>query len=122
MAVLVVITATPCGACKVYKDKTRKFFIEEAEKIPNLTIIEVNMPSFSFNVNNATDLNNKKVDLVPDIVRFVGWYPTFVLFSAKSWQSRGTLNGVILNGYLDESGRIQHSPNKISLDDRNGLI
>lgn len=98
--VLVVITADRCPACKNYKSICREKFISAAKKIPNLRVKEFDVPSPEpFDINKAFNLETgQKAEGPADLRNYLGWYPSFALFSGSSWDSNGKLQGVVMNG------------------------
>lgn len=55
-----------------------------------------------------------------DLERYIGWYPTFALFTAKSWKQRGVLEGTVLNSRRDDMGLLVSNPT-YNLD-RDGIV
>ena len=96
--ILVVITASSCGHCKVYKQRERdNLVIAVNGKTAN--IVEVNLT----NENSNTLLTSYH----PDLPRFATWYPIFLLFTRSSWDNKkGKLVGKAMRQVgLTEDGR-----------------
>ena len=87
-AVFIFVSAGNCGGCIRFKkdfwDKTKV----DLSKIPGLHVSEVAV----LKIGDSLPPNAHK-----DLVRFVSWYPTFILVSKASYD-KGKLEGVVFNG------------------------
>lgn len=107
-ATLVIITAQTCGACNTYKMNTENNFMTSLRSFSNnrrnkglggIDVININLPSTQPSPDQIENLNRYHPDLGP----YLGWFPTFLLFTDSSWKNKqGKLNGVVYNGeYLN---------------------
>lgn len=113
--VLVIVTKDPCGPCSLYKQKHRDNVIDELKKQNNVDIVEIN-PQATDNINViAPSYHN-------DLIRFMGWFPLFALFTGESWNNKdGSLSGEILGGKM-VNGALQSVTENRPGHDVNGVV
>src|SRR5437016_8207823 len=108
--VLVLVTAENCSACKQLKARTWGTLKSEIIKLGAVRIIEISL-------NTTADLPSENFYPI-DIKRYIRWFPTFLLFTSKSWYaaspevnkgSKSSLEGVVFAGKF-EGGILQSIP------------
>lgn len=102
--VLVLITSEKCGACKHFKQKIWPRLGMYLRKDTRFEVVEIHV------MDTANEIRRVHTDLV----RFVGWFPTIMLFTGESWVST-LLKGKVLNGEFigDRITHYQDIPIKI---------
>jgi thiol-disulfide isomerase/thioredoxin len=99
--VFVIVTADNCGACVEFK----KVWQDVKKNIQNLNLVTI----VEISLKTRADLPPPNLYPV-DIRRFIGWFPTFLLFTSQSWDdalqnSSKQLSGVIFNGRVNSTTR-----------------
>lgn len=90
--ILVIFTATSCGACIKYKKIFRDDVLNKLISEGKVSIIEINFPTF--NVVLGPEYH-------PQLKKYIGWFPEFVLFTNESWYNYSTdLIGYIMGGRI----------------------
>lgn len=97
-AVFVLVTARNCPHCTNF----RKNWAEIKRALVETGLIET---PIDIEVNSLSEAPDPTV-YPPDLKRWVTWYPNFLLFTKKSWQSaqpglNGSLEGHIFNGTME---------------------
>jgi hypothetical protein len=88
-AVLVFISANDCVHCTNFiKNELGKLEARVAN-IKKVEFVHIHLESRFLKVG---------AEYHPQLTSYIGWYPTFLLFTYSSWHSRNELYGVILNG------------------------
>ena len=114
-ATLVIVTAKNCGGCINYKKRTESSLLAEIERFSNnrktrgiggMEVINIGLESTRSTSSSIFDRYHT------DLKQFVGWFPTFLLFSNKSWKNKGSkLEGLVYNGeYLGGRWGLSKSP------------
>jgi len=100
--VFVLITADNCPGCINFKSRIWPSLKSKLESDGKVQVVTIELPT-----------TNSKPDPVKyhkDLVRFIGWFPTMVLFPADRWNNHSSdLIGIIKNGRMvppskDENG------------------
>ncbi len=95
---VVLITAESCSACKIFKRDIWPRLGMYIERDTRLDLTELHV------VKNYNEIRATHTDLF----RFIGWFPTILIFTGESWVST-SLKGKVFNGQFktDEDGRIK---------------
>jgi len=91
--VFVIVTADTCGHCTTFKNKTLPSLKSRILSEGKCSLVEINFP----NTNTIPG-----PEYHPHLKKYIGWFPTFFLFTGSSWSDHSKpLNGIILNGKLE---------------------
>jgi hypothetical protein len=98
--VFVLATAGDCGFCVAF----RKKWPEIKQHLQGLNLVDIVEIEFPTMKSNLVDLGYPK-----DLMRYIRWFPTMMIFSAAEWKQALAgkdvkLNGVIVNGSLNNKG------------------
>ncbi len=115
IATLVIVTAKNCGGCINYKKRTESDLLSgiktlsdnrKSRGIGGIAVININLESTRSPSSSIFDRYHT------DLKQFVGWFPTFLLFSNKSWDNKSSkLEGLVYNGeYLNGRWGLSKSP------------
>lgn len=109
--VLVITRALPgmCGACDYYSKFVDAQFKELLKKDSRVDVLELTKEPTEITVTN-----NHKIKVHPDIYSWVTWWPSFIIFTANSWNDHNSsLQGAIFGGIIDEeTGTPAEAPGK----------
>ena len=95
--VFVLITAKTCPGCVIFKKNTWDDLKKDLEKQNKVQIVTIEVPT----TQSKPDPNKYHKDLS----RFIGWFPTFILFPADRWNNpKSELIGIVKNGKLVPPG------------------
>lgn len=75
--VFVLVTAKNCGACAHFKQTWPSVKLE-LESLGQIRIIEIDVPSIGVHTGD---------NFPQDLNRWVGWYPSMLLFNGSSWDT-----------------------------------
>ena len=93
-----VVTSSQCTHCRYYKSKYRLKVNRLIKKLKNVKIIEKDI---SVLLKNRDKYHN-------DLLKFIGWYPSFMLFKESSWNDHNNpLFGLVMAGILKD-GKIRY--------------
>lgn len=88
--VLVLVTADTCGHCVNFKKNELNNLKQALQNEDKVYLIEINLPNTQ---------STPGIEYHPDCKKYIGWYPTFLLFSGSTWFNHNVpLKGSILNG------------------------
>ena len=89
--ILVLVTSKSCHYCKKFKPGIWKSLQNKFEKYPNLKVVEIELET-----NNSQP---SQIEYHPDLNKFIGWFPTLMLFPQNLWKNyKTTLQGKVFNG------------------------
>nr|QBK90752.1 MAG: thioredoxin-fold protein [Pithovirus LCPAC201] len=119
IATLVIVTAQNCGGCAYYKRKTEanlhsaiKLYSNNRKSrgVGGIDVINISLESTRSPSSSILDRYH------PDLKSYVGWFPTFLLFSDKRWKNKDIkLEGLVYNG-VNRNGRWELSKSPTSTD------
>ena len=90
--VFVFVTADNCGYCSIFKERIWTELKNKLVSENRVDIVEINLPT----TGSKPDIINYPKDLR----RFIGWFPTLILFPASSWYNNiGTRQPTVLDGH-----------------------
>jgi hypothetical protein len=95
--IFVLVTAEDCGYCTILKERIWSTLRAKILKQNKVDIVEIHLPSRSAQINT---------NIYPrDLKRFIGWFPTMILFPRSSWYNNigkdgEDLIGIIKNGKI----------------------
>ncbi len=91
--VFVMAFSSTCGHCRTFKNSKRKPLLNLLSKAGTVEVVELNLTA----QNSHTLLTSNH----PDLPKYIGWYPSFMLFTRSSWTNKNTkLEGFVLNGKI----------------------
>jgi hypothetical protein len=91
--VFVLITAKTCPGCLAFKRNTWDNLKEQLENEGKVQIVTVEVPT------TMSKPDPEKYH--KDLPRFIGWFPTMILFPANRWNNHNSeLIGIVKNGRL----------------------
>lgn len=91
--VFVLVTSLQCPTCINFKNNIWDSLKKKLNQIENLELVYIEIPSNTFNTSNIPDKYNK------DIIKYIGWFPSILLFTGKSWYNlKEKLVGTVMNG------------------------
>lgn len=94
--VIIIVTADNCTQCH------KPQFLDTVSKLEKIYPIDkINlaaMHQLQFPSSYPTELKN-----------YVAWFPTFLLFHRKSWNTGENLSGSVFNGYFDTNNILQYN-------------
>ena len=100
-AVFVIVTAKDCGACTFFKHKTQDDLMSKLESYSN-SLGPGKLEIVSIDLDSISSAGQTLVKYHRDLIRYVSWFPTFLLFTKQSWHSDKLVgkafNGEIQNG------------------------
>jgi hypothetical protein len=113
--VFCLVTAMKCPHCTVFRQE----WPEIRRAIEATGLVRV----VDIEVNSTRDTPNPE-KYPKDLARYIKWFPTFVLFTAKSWNAaspeltstdvrqgkEAKLDGVVFNGVFNEKGEASYVP------------
>ena len=107
--VFVIITSSTCGHCQTFKTKYRDEVASRIKAEGKANLVEINFPT-----SNAVP----GPEYHPNLVKYIGWFPEFVLFTGESWENHSIdLDGVIMAGAgWDDKGRPKFNQEESRLD------
>lgn len=94
--VLVVATATGCGACNNLKDAWPSMGQDIHNQIPSLTVVDMNQPSVSFDFNSP--------GLPANLKDYIRWFPSIAIFKKTDWNRKKLMWGAVYNGAVGRNG------------------
>lgn len=95
--VFVLITAKTCPGCVAFKKNTWDSLRDQLEKDNKVQIVTVEVPT--------TTSKPDPVKYHKDLSRFIGWFPTMILFPSSRWNNHNSeLIGIVKNGKLVPPG------------------
>ena len=95
--VFVLVMAKTCGACQNFKRRIWPNLKQELERLNKVDIVEIELSSTNSVVSNTT--------YHPELKKFIGWFPTILLFTGDSWNNKSSkLEGIVKNGKLNNNG------------------
>lgn len=98
--VFVLLTAETCGSCKHFKNSTWNSIKKELEKRNRVRIVEINVPS------TGSKPDSSKYH--PELSRWIGWFPTIILFPSDRWDNHNSvLTGIIKNGEIKRPNTVK---------------
>src|SRR5680860_1135952 len=101
--VFVIITSTTCGACNTFKTRYRMEVMSRLKDEGRVEIVEINFPNMKPVLDNRYH---------PDLIKFIPWYPLFIIFTGESWENHSTpLMGEIMYAKY-EGGRYSPEMNQ----------
>ena len=90
--VFVIVTADNCGHCRNFKEKQWPFLKQKLQNDGRVKIIEIPLPTMGTIPGE---------EYHSDLVKYIGWYPTFLLFNGSTWNNKMTiLKGLIYSGEI----------------------
>lgn len=93
--VFLLVTAKTCGYCKIFMDTTWGELKSKLEDFKNIKIKKITL--------ETTNTQPSKNLYHPDLHKFIGWFPTLILVSQKTWNNHSKeLKGVVYNGEFTE--------------------
>jgi thioredoxin-related protein len=108
--VFVIVTADTCSHCRYFKSAHLTKLKDKIQRDNSVDLVEISLPTTS-----TTTLDTTVYPI--DIKRWIQWFPTFLLFTAESWKSRGKLVGFVFNGQFTRSGKLEYIKEFESTDD-----
>lgn len=104
---LLIVTAKECGACVRFKADVLDDLLKKLEKV-NCVVRHADLNSFS-----SADLINAVPDYPATVQKYVGWFPTLLLFPPNSWEPE-IFNGKISGGKPQMNREIPYTSVDIS--------
>ena len=96
--VFVLLTATTCGACRIFKRKTWPSLKKALEEKGEVQIVEIEV----LDPGSKPDL----IKYHKQLYRFIGWFPTMSLYPAERWFNHSSeLIGIVKNGKIVPPGK-----------------
>lgn len=97
--VFIFVSAGNCGGCERFKKNFWEKTKSELNKIAGLSIVEVPLNKIGDKLPPSAH---------PNLDKYIGWYPTFILVSKSSYDKK-QLDGVVFNG-IEGKHRYELSP------------
>lgn len=102
--VLVLIMSKTCGACIGFKRDKWGDLKNYLIKRNDVDIVEITVDPPSTTLEQYH----------PDLAKYVGWYPTILLFSGSNWSNKSSsLKGFVKNGKL-EGDKVTNVPFEVN--------
>lgn len=106
-SVFVILTSSTCGHCQTFKSKYRDEVIKRVKDDGKVNFVEINFP---------TSNSVPGPEYHPDLVKYIGWFPEFIIFTGESWENHSIeLIGSIMAGKM-VSGRPEFVQEESRLD------
>lgn len=91
--VYVLITSLLCGACRTFKSNVWPTLSKKLENDQDIKIIQLEVPTIQLAPNTTFG------DYHKDLYKFVGWFPTMMMFRKDRFEDLNTpLEGVVMYG------------------------
>jgi hypothetical protein len=104
--VFIIITSDACGHCHRFISNHYKDLLERLKNIEGLTLIHIKQSPTGYEHAPVG------VSLNPNYVKYIGWFPEFLLVTKNSWNSSGDLEGYIFNGKINNAANTRAIPDE----------